>query len=1214
MRGEIFFSHREFNAIGVCIMIPNSYTSNFTFSEGLKDQEGRLLLINCRIEENLFHLLNLYCPTKDNLEALNKFLSKIRILIEDIDDNNLIIGGDFNTCLNPDFDKKGGNPEKQSTYTCNLIELCEELSLCDIWRVRNPNKKLYTRRENTKVGLVQSRLDFFLISENISYQIKKTCISPSVQSDHSILSINLDLLNTQKRGRGYWKFNNSLLQDINYVNLIKNKITELKNTTNMVNKTIYWDYIKCEIRTTTIEFSIKKAQTNKQHQQELQKTIESLESNLNTTLDYDKYILCKTEYDNLIRVNTQGIILRSKAQWIEEGEKNTKFFLNLEKRNYNRKYIKKLINNKEQEVIDPVAILEEQKNFYKSLYSSQIDPEIGFGLQQKFLSSDHIPKLSLNEQITLDEELTMIELSKSLKNLANNKSPGPDGLTTNFYKCFWPDIKELLHSCYLYSFKNGELSQDQRTGILNLLPKDGKDLRYLANWRPISLLNTDYKILTKALATRIQKVLPDLIDADQVGYMKNRYIGENIRILSDLIKFAEIEDIEAYIAQIDFEKAFDSIEWPFLLKTLESFNFGPHFVRWIRIIYTNIQSCIGNNGYYSTTFKLSRSIRQGCPISALLFILVAEVIAIHIRNDDSITGIIVNNIEFKISLMADDTTIYTKNIQSIVNVILKFSEFAKCSGLKINLKKTEIIPIGSATRKTISLPNIISMINIKKGPFKALGVWYSTDQNEITELNLNVRIKKMQTLVNIWTPRCLSLKGKVTIIRSLILPQIQFLFTMIYIPTKYLDLIEKTIFNFLWNNKTSKIKKSTIIAPIENGGLNMVDVYTTHLTAKCRWVARLYDEKPKKWQATFLYMLNIPQNLINKNLPPTYANKPKTEFHKQIVQSWLTIYAREPICPEEVKDQWLCHNQFVKIDNKLIDYEFCQNIRLYNIKSKDIINESGKIISRQQLSINLNCTITILQYNSIVSAFPRKWKELMKTKSTITQVNKTYEHTPCITISTQKRPINKINSKELYKYILSSRIKDPTAIDKWLDIYPFLENSTEWKKIYTLSYKVTKDTYLHSFQYKVLNRIINCNDKLFIWGKINSNKCHICNAADTIEHHFFLCPKSKVIWAQLSSWLKANLSINHNFTICEIIFGIIYDQNNTTNTINYIILLTKWYINKCKTNLEDIYFFGLLQLLRQKIEIVLYNKNNEFEDSKTNSDVCCWQQQLYNAL
>ena len=278
-------------------------------------------------------------------------------------------------------------------------------------------------------------------------------------------------------------------------------------------------------------------------------------------MDYPIYIQCKKEYENIIKIKTNGILVRSKAQWHEEGEKNTKYFLNLEKRNYNKKYIKRLINDNNEEITDPKLILEEEKLFYKKLYSSKLKKSETDKYQEScmyFLYDQDIPKLSQADKDAIETELSIPEIAKALNDLPNNKSPGPDGLTTNFYKCFWPDLKDLIYQSFIYSFEIGKLSQDQRYGILNLIPKDGKDIRYLSNWRPISLLNTDYKILTKTLAKRLHTILPNIIHSDQVGYLKSRYIGENIRIISDLISYANLEHSESYITQV--EKAFDSIE------------------------------------------------------------------------------------------------------------------------------------------------------------------------------------------------------------------------------------------------------------------------------------------------------------------------------------------------------------------------------------------------------------------------------------------------------------------------------------------------------------------------------------------------------------------------------------------------------------------------------------------------------------------------------
>ena len=168
----------------------------------------------------------------------------------------------------------------------------------------------------------------------------------------------------------------------------------------------------------------------------------------------------------------------------------------------------------------------------------------------------------------------------------------------------------------------------------------------------MTILNTDYKILTKAPANRLQPLLTKIIAADQLGYIKGQQIIGNVRIINDIMSYTDLRKNPGFITLIDFEKAFDSVEWPFLLKT---FKFGNNFIHWITILYTKIQSCISNNGYFS---ELGRGIRQGCPISALLFILLAEVMAIHIRNNGKIKGINVGKQIYKISQLADDTTLF----------------------------------------------------------------------------------------------------------------------------------------------------------------------------------------------------------------------------------------------------------------------------------------------------------------------------------------------------------------------------------------------------------------------------------------------------------------------------------------------------------------------------------------------------------------------------
>ena len=185
---------------------------------------------------------------------------------------------------------------------------------------------------------------------------------------------------------------------------------------------------------------------------------------------------------------------------------------------------------------------------------------------------------------------------------------------------------------------------------LNLFQKKTQNLFFfIKNWRPITLLNTDYKISTKAIANRLNSVIPKLINNDQTGFMKGRFIGENIRLIDGIIQYAAQHNVPGLLLFIDFEKAFDSLEWPFILDTLRVFGFGPSIIKRIKTFYCKIESCILNNGWSSNFFQPQGGVRQGCPLSPYLFILAAEMLAKTIRSNRRIKGIYVDKNEVEIS-------------------------------------------------------------------------------------------------------------------------------------------------------------------------------------------------------------------------------------------------------------------------------------------------------------------------------------------------------------------------------------------------------------------------------------------------------------------------------------------------------------------------------------------------------------------------------------
>ena len=536
--------------------------------------------------------------------------------------------------------------------------------------------------------------------------------------------------------------------------------------------------------------------------------------------------------------------------------------MQLENKNYKTKCITTLSKN-DHKITEQTDILEECKTFYKQLYSETV-VENNFENCNFFATKHEI--LDEIEKTLCEQEVTVVECHESLIEFPNNKCPGSDGLAVDFYKFFWDKIKSFLMDSYNYSFENNLLSLDQRRALLVLIPKGTKDKRELQNWRPISLLDVDYKILAKVLAKKLQQVITKIISPDQAGYIKGRYIGDNIRTMLDILDITKNKTEPGIMIMIDFEKAFDTISWSFLHKTL-NFNFGPTFKKYIKLLYTSSVCSVTNNGFHSEFFNISRGIRQGCPISALLFILYVEVLAIYIREQENIKGIMIGKNEIRITQFADDTCLYLNGTNSLENVIAVFEDFYRYAGLRLNIEKTEAIWLGKTNRY-----GKICNIKITHKLIKVLGIWISKDFDEMLKINFDERIEKLNTLLNIWSQRNLTIKERITILKAKALPLVTYMSTCPYVPKLIIDTIDKVLYNFVWKKK-HHVKRTALIASPSQGGLKM--------------------------PASFILETNNIEIFLKYKNEIKYLH-PVPKFYEQLLDIWYSIHNKEPLTVEEI--------------------------------------------------------------------------------------------------------------------------------------------------------------------------------------------------------------------------------------------------------------------------------------------------------------------------
>ena len=614
------------------------------------------------VQGSLFLFVNIYAPNK--VQDQCQFFDNLNKKIEDFvvnKEHRIILGGDFNVTFDSDLDCSGGKPFKKDSVK-QIQHLSLDFDLVDIWRVRNPESKRFTWRQ--KNPFIQRRLDYWLISDACQDDIEKSDIIPSINSDHSAIFLHFNSLDKQKHGPSFWKFNASLTDDNDFVTLINESVHVWLNEFNEVtDKRLLWDLIKYRIRQVSIKYSKEKARKKRKQISDIEISLRYSEERCNespTLENQEELEMLKMEYDSIYEQIAKGAIIRSKATWYEKGEKSNKYFLNLETHKKAKSSVRKVFNDEGMLITDPKKILQEIQNFYSNLCKCEpLRPSEE--MLNSFLNNSGIPKLTFNEALICDGKLTVDECYKSLQLFESNKSPGNDGLTVEFYKAFWHILGNLMVDSLNCSYDFGELSNSQKQAIITLIEKRDKDKRYLSNWRPISLINVDVKIGSKAIAKRLENVLPSIIHYNQCAYVKGRTIFDAVRTVDDIMEFSERYNLEGRMICIDFNKAFDTVSRDFLFRTLSSFGFGPSFLQWIHIFYNNISSCVVNNGFSTQHFTVERGVRQRDPLSAYLFIIVLEILCISLRNSKDIHSIKVDEEEIRLCLFADDLTGFLKD-------------------------------------------------------------------------------------------------------------------------------------------------------------------------------------------------------------------------------------------------------------------------------------------------------------------------------------------------------------------------------------------------------------------------------------------------------------------------------------------------------------------------------------------------------------------------
>ena len=950
---KCWYSHGTSASRGVAIFFRKTLACQV--HNVINSNEGRYLILYVSYKDKKLLFVNIYAPNVDNPIFFQELFHNVKRFTP----HYTIIGGDFNFAFDLGVDKVGSANSTHNKSRKNVFSNKDALELVDVWRWLHPDKFEFTwKRLNPSPTFV--RLDYFLISKALLHMVAECNIDPPLQSDHSAVSLEI-LFNFTKRGPGYWKFNVSLLLDSEYVSKIS-KLLDIELAQNYTNKRQKIEMIKLAVRGSTIQFASRKKKAKNNELLALQRKLKQNENALiNCPLalvesKQPQSFLIQQDISAILTDKSKGAVICSRSKFEFHGERPSKYFLNLEKQKYCNKTIYRLQKENGEIVNNPQEILKMQKEFYENLYTSQVTPD------RNYLKHLNFPQISRETYDRLKADITIEELTRAVKMRANSKTPSTDGLPIEFYKTFWDKLKCFLCELYKEIIISGQFHLTARQGIISLLEKPESNTLLLKSWRPLTLLNSDYKLFSKVLAIRLHDALQEVIHPSQTGFIKGRYVSENIMKLMNLIEHCNRTGDSAIVISIDFEKAFDKLEFSVALLSLEKFGIGPKFINMIKTLYNGHTSTVLNNGHWSDWFFPSRGTRQGDPISSLIFTAAVEALGIKLRTSVHIAGIEMNGEILLNSQYADDMWLALQpTIENINHVLLVLQEFADFSGLTINFNKTTACILGPL-RDTDAKFYTMKPLFWSDGPVKILGTMIHPDPEILYYENFHKMLNKIENILNCWSHRSLSTKGKITVINTLISTLLVHKFMSLPTPKdEFFAQYKRLIIDFIWNGKPSRIRYSKLIQNLPQGGLKLVDLAAKNHSLKAAWVVR--------WQKT--------NRLNSSSLKWLYSNLPfkdsriwecnfdtadlrclgqsHFDMGRQILHSWSLLTFQDDfdysIC--EHTPIWgnslMSNNRVTLFSAPLIDSNICTLLDIWNWQEKrcfsyeEILNIHGQI-------------------------------------------------------------------------------------------------------------------------------------------------------------------------------------------------------------------------------------------------------------------------------
>ena len=989
--------------------------------------------------------------------------------------------GDFNTTFYA--------TDRQNTIRCNaeiniaesLKEMMDNLNLSDSWP-RDDGRM--TWRHGDKM----SKIDRILVSDSLIHSTEITTDWSITESDHCAVIVTVNKTKMTKPPsrivRLDTRFMSNVLSKQLFLRELDTRMGQLSECT--MNPHQRLEFLKMSIRSIAIEqasiFKKKSEAKFNEIKEQInfwQKTFEA--SSISSVRDLAMQNLDRATIERDSFLDDRGKYLSewAKSRWYQEGERGTKYFLNMLRAKSNKLEMSQLIVDQGPPITNPNEINKEVERFYRKLYEK--------GNRSKTDANDflsHMSKISDENIRNITSPLTALELFNTLKSCSDS-APGPDGIPYSVIRLTWKYFGPLLIDSWLFSTECNDLTPSHKDSYLRLLPKDGKDLNLLKNWRPITLSNCDIKLITKTLSQRLGNNLGLTIGHQQTAYLKDRQITDNLNLMQHVIERSNELNSPSMIVSLDAEKAFDSIEHWYIKEVLRKIGLDD-FCKTFDLLYKGQEVKILLNKQIAGSYSIKNGVKQGDALSCILFILGIEPLIKNIERDDKIKGITLGNTVMpKVLSYADDVACLIEPTQQNLDAVFRnYESMTKFSGLKLNAEKTEIIGLRGQPNYEVNYLSSRSEIMVSH-TIKINGLYLSFDTASAMNQNMSRLLACLEQQLQKWSKRYLSILGKIQIFKTFGLSQILFIASTVLIPQKIEKRITELIYKFIWNNDMNlkkapdRLKRSILKCKVKDLGFGMIDYKEVVYSIRVKMFQRL-----KLMTTHPMHVIisnNVTSSVINLSNINT-INACVDNTIKELNKRWKLLLQNPP------QDQ-------ISLLKKIILNEYIGNIlvprgrrsRLGRTHRHDKLNEIPDLSPNHPIMNKLEKKIaTFLKSNwhvNIPSNTPEKDNVLCPTRTKIL--------------------IEKFTSKGI-------RMAD--SLDE--RITPKSLSNTTGYGLKKLGYTISKLTNckLQTIILRALHGDIYSKSRMVKFGMLDSDLCERCGEQETTSHLLLECNYVRQLW------------------------------------------------------------------------------------------------------